>query len=127
MLLHTKFGYQPQPVQVTGRHLAHSPKSASQRAAIAAQLVLGELVLVNPTIVQAAESAGICVPYVRVALNATAAEREALLSGDLTVPKVCRTLAVEWKVASMDERIRFVRCIGAESIFDTAIVPALDT
>jgi hypothetical protein len=120
-----------QPVPITGRNLAHSVKSASQRAAIAAQLVLGELTLIDPTIIQAAEAAGISVPYVRLALVATAAEREALLSGDLTIPQIkpssFRTLTTEWKAASVGERIKFVQAIGAETIFDTALVPALNT
>jgi hypothetical protein len=120
-----------QSVPITGRSLAHSVKSASQRGAIGAMIVLREFVLVDPTIVQAAELAGISVPYVRIALNATPAEREALLAGTLTIqevkPSASRALATQWKAAPVGERIRFVKAVGAESIFDTAIVPAIST
>jgi hypothetical protein len=82
------FNLRTSPTQVgaiTGRDLAHRQRSASQRAAIAAALVAGEVVLSHPTLKQAARLAHASVPYTRAALRASPAARARLGSGGRTI------------------------------------------
>ena len=114
----------------TGRNLAHGRRSPSQRAAVAAQLVLGELQLTNPTITQSAGLLDVCVPYVRKALSVNAADLAALAAGEITItqlmqPPLSVLFVRTWDAASPRERIEFARCIGPEHLFDNAVAPAL--
>jgi hypothetical protein len=53
--------------RITGRNLAHGRRTASQRAAIAAELRLGERVIVKPAEKQCAALVKVSVPYLRLA------------------------------------------------------------
>jgi hypothetical protein len=125
--------FNPKPtlnqVQLTGRNLAHGHRTPSQRAAVAADLVKGNAVLVQPTVKQAASLAGVCVPYTEAALNATDAERAALRSGELQIaqlkPTPSEVLVTAWNAAANGERVRFAKRVGVGVIFDEAIAPAL--
>ena len=70
---------------ISGRNIAHSVRSPSQRAGVAAQLVVGEAHLANPTILQASAILHVCVPYIQTALKATAAERADLAGGAVEI------------------------------------------
>ena len=50
-----------QPSTITGRNVAHGRRTPSQRAAIAAELVSGEIVFIKPTLKQAAALFGVSV------------------------------------------------------------------
>jgi hypothetical protein len=63
------------PLPVTGRNVAHKPRSAGARAFLAADLIRGKVVLERPTITQACAIVGVSYPYVKAALEAAPAER----------------------------------------------------
>src|SRR5262249_14784515 len=69
------------PRQVTGRNLAHSVRSASQRAVLGAELLDGSTVLVRPTLLQVAELVSVCVPYIRAARQMRPQERRLVSTG----------------------------------------------
>ena len=116
--------------RLRGRNLAHSPRSPSQRAAVAARLVLGEHQLVDPTILQAAAICRVSPPYIRAALAATAAERAELAGGavrvvDLLHPSWDCALERAWHAATPQERAAFGVRVGIDELFDGAVVPSL--
>jgi hypothetical protein len=121
--------YDPTAIPISGRAFAHRRRTASQRAGLAAQLVLGEGVLANPTVKQAASLLQVSRPYVQVALKATTGQRENLVSGRLTVsrlkPSPCDLLVRDWNAANDAERVEFARRVGVDQIFDTAIAPVI--
>jgi hypothetical protein len=116
-------------VLVTGRNLAHSKRSASQRAGVAAQLVLGEADLVNPTVTQVVVLLKVSVPYVEAALAGTADERRELAEGRLTISELHPPISVElakiWRNASARDRLEFARRVGAEEVWADAVSPAI--
>ena len=70
---------------ITGHTIARGRKSKSQKAAIAAMIIQGELKLDSPTKKQIAKLLGVSVPYVTRALNLDVAERWAMAEGWLTL------------------------------------------
>lgn len=72
---------------ISGRAIAHSKMPAGQRAGIAAMLFVGEVSL-QPTVGQAAALLGTSSRYVRRALKATPAERNAVALGQLSISRV---------------------------------------
>jgi hypothetical protein len=115
---------------ITGRNVAHGRRTPSQRAAIAAEIVKGDIVLVEPTLKQAAELLDVSVPYIRTALSATSAERTALAQGDLLIsqllnPSCPDQLILTWNAATDSERVEFAQRIGVGRIWDEAIAPAI--
>ena len=116
---------------IGGRHIAHGRRSPSQRGAVAAQLHIGEVALVDPTIKQAAGLLGVYVPYVAAALDTTVEKRAALASGALTIPNLLKSspsdrLVSAWNNCTNDERVEFAQRIGVARVWDEAIAPALD-
>jgi hypothetical protein len=114
---------------VSGRSLAHRRRTAGERAAIAAQLVCGELHLIEPTISQAATLAGASVSYTRIALEAPAEQRAKLAAGsqpitDLLHSAQDRELDQAWATATSEARAAFGRRHVAE-LWDHAIAPSL--
>src|SRR5262245_14451700 len=78
----------PSP-SIRGRSLRRMPRTARQRAGIAAQLVAGELYLARPTIAQAAALAGANVLYTRLALRLDKTGRADLAADrSVTLPAV---------------------------------------
>jgi hypothetical protein len=115
---------------ITGRNIAHSSRTASQRAVLAAELVLGECLLVDPTTLQAAAICRVCTPYVHAALKADADRRAELAAGtaeigELLRPAGERQLAQAWRAASPRERAAFGAHIGVAELFDDAVAPSL--
>jgi hypothetical protein len=66
---------------ITGHDIARGRKSKSQKAAIAAMIILGELNLDNPTKNQIAKLVGVSVSSVGKALSLDVADREAMAQG----------------------------------------------
>jgi hypothetical protein len=115
---------------ITGRNIAHSPRGATQRAVLAAELVLGERLLVDPTILQSAAVCRVCRPYVQAVLKADAGLRAELVAGtaeigELLRPAGERELAQAWHAASPRERAAFGAHVGIDELWDDAIAPAL--
>jgi hypothetical protein len=73
--------------QLTGHALARKGRSASQRAAFAASLILGELELTKPTKGQIAKLLDVSIPYVERALALSPVERSAVQDGFLTLAR----------------------------------------
>jgi hypothetical protein len=73
---------------ITGRTIARGRKSKSQKAALAAMILLGELKLDNLTKKQIAKLLGVSESYVGKALSLDAADREAMAEGRLTLAAV---------------------------------------
>ena len=129
---------QPTPTQVdpttltliSGRNIAHTPRTASQRAAVAAMLVRGEAELIDPTVTHAAALLRVSVPYVYAALGATADERVDLALGKATVsevaPSPAAALCREWRRAAPHDLVEFVRRVGVDEVFDNGITPAIN-
>jgi hypothetical protein len=131
------------PPTVTGRQLAHRKFTPSQRAGIAAQIILGELAPVKHTAKKTYELVGANHVYTRRALQATAAERRSLVHGDCTISSLAplakkpspakkpwwaldhKDLVEAWKWCSPEERIAFVRAVGVDVVFDEAIAPII--
>jgi hypothetical protein len=78
------------PREITGRNIAHKPRSAGQRAIIGAELLEGTAILIKPTLLQVSELVSVCAPYIRAAKVATPAERRLIASGahKLYLPKI---------------------------------------
>lgn len=92
------------PASVTGRDIAHSHRTASARAGLAAQLVLGEVKLIKPTITQVASIARISIPYVRLGLELTQGTRTHLAAGSPSPKRQGAT--VSWPLGSPPQRKR---------------------
>src|SRR5262249_41965292 len=104
----------PPATPIRGRSLRRKPGTARQRAAIAAQLVAGELTLTRPTIGQAATLAGATVVYTRLALRLDGTGRSELAAGrSVTLPAAQKrpapTILDTWKTLDAEGRETFVR------------------
>ena len=128
-MLHVPTPTQNATTRLRGRRLAHLRRTASQRAAIGAWLVLGEVAVERPTIRQASALAKVSVPYLRRALRASEQERRALAGGRRKVgdlpPARDRELERHWQAATPEERQAFARRVGVAALWDDAIVPSL--
>lgn len=103
----------PSP-SIRGRSLRRMPRTARQRAGIAAQLVAGELYLARPTIAQAAALAGANVLYTRLALRLDKTGRADLAADrSVTLPAVPKrpapTILDTWQTLNDEGREAFVR------------------
>ena len=72
--------------QLTGYALARKGRSASQRAALAASIILGEVEMTKPTRKQIAKLLGVSIPYVKHAMKLRRAQRAAMQDGWLSLP-----------------------------------------
>jgi hypothetical protein len=115
-------------VHLTGRNLAYSNRTASQRAALAAALVAGDAWLVRPTVKQAAALTGVSAVYVHAALKLRATTRDRVAAGELDLSDAARAngLAAAYLDASSDERIAFAKAVGVAELWDDTIVPAMN-
>jgi hypothetical protein len=127
MLFKPKCDHVATPVR--GRNIAYGHRTASQRAGLAAQFLLDESALTDPTVKQVATLFAVSEPYVRAAARATTTQRVSLVSGDMTVrqlkPTPCDLLVRNWHAANDVERIEFARRVGVDRLFDRAIVPVI--
>src|SRR5262245_20916468 len=99
---------------IRGRSLRRMPRTARQRAAIAAQLVAGELYLAGPTIGQAAVLAGASVAFTRLALRLDRIGRADLAADrPITLPAAPKrpapTILDAWQSLNDEGREAFVR------------------
>jgi hypothetical protein len=113
---------------VTGRNLAHAHRTASQRGALAAQLVLEEVAHSKPTIIQAAAVTGANVPYVNFALRLKPETRARVASGELTIAEAAKAngLLAAYLSATKTTKAAFGVAAGINSIWDDVIAPSLD-
>jgi len=104
------------PSTIRGRSLRRKPRTARQRAAIAAQLVAGEIVLAGPTVGQAAALTGGSVAYTRLALRLDKTGRADLAADrSVTLPAVPKrpapTILDSWKKLDAEGKEAFVRAV----------------
>jgi hypothetical protein len=121
---------------IRGRTLAHQQWRAPRRALIAADLIRGDLELVDLTIRQAADLCHVSGPYVHAALkieDATVRRRIEAGARPLVLPRPRVTaflpspdsLVNAWTHASPAERIAFANAVGPREIWDQALEPAI--
>jgi hypothetical protein len=115
------------PAPVTGRNVAHAPRSVSQRAVLAAQLRLGDAVLVSPTITQCAALTRVSQPCISLALKLKPATRDRVAVGELTLADAARAngLLVAWLAATPAEKAAFGIAVGVNEVWDAAISPSI--
>jgi hypothetical protein len=80
--------------------LAHARRSFSERAFVGADLHLRRANLIDPTVKQSAQLAGVCGPYVVAALAITRAEigqtiRDAVIAGELGLLEAVKAIKAE--------------------------------
>lgn len=94
---------------ITGHNLAHAHRTSSERAAIAAQLVLGEAEMVKPTITQVVPAARVSVPYVHLALHLKPETRALVAMGELSLSDAGKEddLLAAWLKASPAKQAAF--------------------
>jgi hypothetical protein len=109
------------PSTISGRNLAHAPRSKIERAFVAADLHRGRLRLERLTILQCAALAKVCPPYIQLALKANPDQRELILCGQLplTAEGLDSSLAQAWHRASSAQRANFIRTIGPDRVWAT--------
>ena len=115
------------PLPLSGHNLVHLHRSASQRGAVAAQLVLEEIEPPKPTVLQAAAITGANIPYVYVALRLTPETRARVAAGKLTLAKAAKAngLLAAWSTSTPAERSRAGAAVGVNEIWDRAIEPSI--
>jgi hypothetical protein len=78
------------PRQLTGYALARNGRSASQRAALAASIILGEIEFIKPTKKQIAALLGASMPYTNQALALDPFERGLVRKGRVTLAQTVK-------------------------------------
>jgi len=116
---------------ITGRNLAHKPRTSGQRALVAADLVSGKVRFEAPTVKQAAHLLHVSVPYVQRALrlNGDQARRADIEIDGKPLNAVLPAgngLVSAWIKASANERAGLARIVGPDELWDDAINPTLD-
>jgi hypothetical protein len=98
----------------TGRNVAHARRSKTKRAFLALDIARGDVVVVRPTMTQAARLVGVNLGYVHKAARMTAAERYAVQHGcrkiyqkPLALPAPMETVN-SWDEWGHEERRQFV-------------------
>ena len=119
-------------VLVTGRNVAHSPRSVVERAFLAADLHLGRVELISPTIKQCSVLLRVCRPYVAAAaaISDDQAARDAALAGrcsllDAAKPAHFETLASHFARSSRAEWLEAARVIGPAVLWDEMVAPLI--
>jgi hypothetical protein len=120
--------------QSSKRHFRDNQRAAAVRACTAARLYLG-IPIPPATITQAAVMAGCSRPYVMAMVAILKSEDwstfNKAMRGDLPILQaaaIVRTrsrLVDAFRKASFADRVALVKTIGAEKVFDEALVPAL--
>jgi hypothetical protein len=104
--------------------------TAPQRAFLAADLRLGRVSLTRPTRKQAAALARVSLPYVAAAERVAFQQphtRAGFEGGfEPLIPKrtVVERMVCRWSTLTPEQRIAFVKTVGADQIFDTAVAAA---
>jgi hypothetical protein len=102
------FGTAP---SITGRSLAHARRTASQRAAVAAALHLGELSLMHPTEVQCAALCKVSAPWLRHAARLDPDLRQRVIAGEIPLTEALAQPTAEALMAA-------IKHFGCERAFD---------
>jgi hypothetical protein len=112
---------------ITGRNLAHAHRTASQRGAVAAQLVLEEVEHTKPTMIQAAAITGANIPYVQLALRLKPETRARVAAGELTIAEAAKAngLLSAWIAATPTEKAALGVAVGVDAIWDAVISPSI--
>ena len=113
--------------QITGRNLAHAHRGAHERAGIAAQMVLGEVALIKPTITQAASIVRASTTYVHEALRLKTETRARVAVGELSLldAVAANGLLSAWIASTPAERAALGAAVGVDEIWDHAIQPSV--
>jgi hypothetical protein len=131
LLKTTMYGEQPSlvktAIEITGRNLAHTYRTADERALVGIDLVNGELVLVRPTMRQVAMI--LKVPPFRIYLAAKVArdpeKRRLVENGWVRLYKAANgeSLADHILRTSHAERLAAAQEVGADTIWDDMVAP----
>ena len=115
------------PTVITGRDLAHSHRTASQRGALAAQLVLEEVEHIKPTMIQAAAVTRTNIPYVQIALRLTPATRVRVAAGEFTLAEAAKAngLLAAWIASTAAEKTALGAAVGVDAVWDSVIQPLI--
>lgn len=98
------------PVKLTGHTIARNGYSASQRAALAAMIILGEVEFVKPTHKQIAKLLGVSTVYIDRALKLDPTRREWVADGLLQL--------TQFQKAPTDTHLdRLVSAAGTERVW----------
>ena len=114
---------------VTGRNVAHAHRSKVELGLLGADLHLGNLALVRPTIKQSALLVGVCKPQVAaaIAIADDPCLRAAVLCGDVAlfeaVSRKRETLAQHLARSSPHEMREAAAELGVEVIWDRMVSP----
>jgi hypothetical protein len=96
-------------VDVTGRNIAHARRSAVARAFLAADLHVGRVHVVRPTLIQAAALTKVSVPYIQMALKANESQRRLIEVGAMALTMVGAPDIAETWAQRPDRREAFVQ------------------
>jgi len=114
---------------ITGRNLAHARRTAVERALAAADLHVGRLSLVEPTVIQAAALARVSVGYAHAAIAIVndAKARAAVIRGRIPLLVASwsgsESLANHFLRSSRQERAALSETVGLDAIWDECVVP----
>jgi hypothetical protein len=112
---------------IFGRDIAHSHRSAGERAALAAQLIVGERTLCQPTATQVGPIVRASLPYIHIARLLKPATRMRVARGELSLVEASKAngLLEAWYSASPDERAALGSVVGVDAVWDAVISPAI--
>ena len=115
-------------VIVTGRSIAHTKRTAGQRALLAADILAGKVRIDKPTMKQVASLLHVSVPYVQAALriNGDHRTRERIARGTAFNQVKPNGLSRAWAKASPAERAQLGQLVGPDVIWDEAVSPAIE-
>jgi hypothetical protein len=121
---------------ITGRNLAHAERTKVELAFIGADLHLGRLALVSPTIKQCAALVGTCCPYITAAIAIADNETVCDLVLDGVVPLIgvagtvgaaetvrSESLSEHFARSTPDEWLEAARAIGPALVWEHMISP----
>jgi hypothetical protein len=112
---------------IFGRDIAHSHRSAGERAALVAQLILGERTLCQPTVTQVGPIVRASAPYIHVARLLKPATRMRVARGELSLVEASRAngLLEAWFASTPDEKVALGIAVGVDQVWDSVISPSI--
>lgn len=115
---------------VTGRDIAHRPRTVAQRALLAADLLAGKIRVEGLTQLQIAAVCRVSVPSIQMAkrINGNTVIRDKIASGVAlnAVMPASNGVVAAWTQASASELAGLGRIVGVDEVWNKAIVPAID-
>jgi hypothetical protein len=134
MLMKTDVVYQNAHISyntITGRNLAHGHRSVVELAFVGGDLNRNQTQLVSPTLKQCAVLIGVCVPYIRAAIEISddPAARRAVLAGDVSLfdarkaTRDSETIAEHFARSTPADWLEAARAVGAAAVWDHMIAP----